>query len=246
MTRIKVWDIPTRLFHWSLAAAFLAAFIITQTVSDEDPLFAVHAILGLIIGFMVLLRIIWGFAGTRYARFSSFAFSPGEFARYMRDAFSQGGNRYTGHNPGSGYAVFLMLILLSGIVVTGLLGHRGGESFEELHEAIAYAMIAVVGAHLAGVLLHTIRHKENIVLSMVTGSKEGGESEGISSARPLAGAVFLLLTGLWTSGLFSAYDPGARQTVLPVVGTTVQLGETEGEEREREGHERDHHEDRDD
>lgn len=246
MTQIKIWDIPTRLFHWLLAAAFLAAFGIAQFVPDEDPLFSFHAVIGLVVGLMVLLRIIWGFTGSRYARFRSFAFSPGELAVYMKQSFSKEAKRYMGHNPGSGYAVFLMLVLLSGIIATGLLGQGGNESFEELHELFTYIMIAVVATHLSGVVLHTVKHKENIVFSMVTGNKDGGENEGISSDRPLAGAAFLLLTGLWTAGLFSSYDPNARQAILPVIGTTVQLGKIEAKEAEHNGHERNNHEDRDD
>lgn len=246
MTQIKIWDIPTRLFHWLLAAAVLTAFGIAQFVPDEDPLFSIHALIGLVTGLMVLFRIIWGFAGSRYARFNSFTFSPGEFASYIRDAFSGKGKRYMGHNPGSGYAVYIMLVLLSGLITTGVLGQGGNESFEELHELFAYVMTAVVAAHLAGVLLHTVRYKENIVFSMVTGNKDGGENEGISSTRPLAGAAFLLLTGLWTASLFSSFDPNTKQTILPVIGASIQLGEIEGSEEGHEGHQRNHHEDRDD
>ncbi|MBI5055320.1 MAG: cytochrome b/b6 domain-containing protein [Nitrospirae bacterium] len=234
MTRIKVWDVPTRLFHWLLAGAFLAAFGIAQFVSDKDPLFSVHALLGLVIGLMALLRIIWGFAGSRYAKFSSFIFSPGELTGYMRDAFSGKGKRYIGHNPGSGYAIFAMLVLLLGIVTTGLLS-QSGEIFEGLHEFFAYAMIAMVTMHILGVLWHTIRHKENITFSMVTGTKEGVQNEGILSARPLAGIAFLLLTGLWSAGLFTSYDQNTRQTVLPVIGTAVQLSENENKAEKHKG-----------
>ncbi len=246
MTHIKIWDVPTRLFHWLLAVVFLAVFSIAQFVPDEDPLFSVHALIGLVIGMMVFFRIIWGVAGSKYARFRSFTFTPGEFAGYIRDAFSGKGKLYLGHNPGAGYAVFLMLILLSGITATGLLGQGGNESFEELHELFAYAMIAAVAAHLSGVVLHTIRHKENIVLSMVTGNKEGEANEGISSARPLAGAAFLFLTILWTAGLFSSYEPSAKQTILPVIGATIQLGEIEDKGGEHEGGKHRHYKDNDD
>jgi len=246
MTRIKVWDFPTRLFHWLLAGAFIAAFSIAQFTSDKDPLFNVHAILGLVIGLMALLRIIWGFVGSKYARFSSFAFSPGDFINYMRDAFSGNGKRHIGHNPGSGYAIFAMLILLLAIVASGLLSQNGNEIFEDLHEFFAYAMLAIVTVHLLGVVWHTTRHRENIIGSMISGTKEGELNEGILSARPLAGITFLLLTGFWAAGLFSNYDPNTRQTALPVIGTAIQLGENEDEAEEHEGVHHDRQEDDDD
>lgn len=245
MTRIKVWDFPTRVFHWLLVVTFAAAFSIAQFTSDKDPLFHVHALLGLVIGLMVVLRTIWGFAGSRYARFSSFLFSPKDLIGYMRDAFSSKGKRYIGHNPGSGYAVFAMLVLLSGIVATGLLS-QAGKIFEELHEFFVYAMLAVVSAHVLGVIWHTIRHKENIAFSMVTGTKEGVQDQGIISARPLAGFIFLLLTGLWTAGLFNGYDPNSRQTTLPVFGTSIKLGESGDKAEKHEDRDHDHQKDDDD
>jgi cytochrome b len=245
MTRIKVWDFPTRVFHWLLVVTFVTAFSIAQFTSDEAPLFHVHALLGLVIGLMVVLRIIWGFMGSRYARFSSFVFSPKDLIGYVRDAFSGKGKRYIGHNPGSGYAIFAMFVLLSGIVATGLLS-QAGKIFEELHEFFVYTMIAVVTAHVLGVIWHTIRHKENIAFSMVTGTKEGAQSEGILSARPLAGFIFLLLTGFWTAGLFNGYDPNTRQTAVPVFGTSIQLGENEDKAEKHERRYHDHQKDDDD
>lgn len=246
MTRIKVWDVPTRLFHWLLAVTFLAIFSIAQFVPDKNPLFSVHALLGLVIGLMALLRIFWGFAGSKYARFSSFIFSPGDFNAYMRNALSGMGKRYIGHNPGSGYVIFAMLVLLVGIVATGLLSQNGNKIFEELHEFFAYTMLTIVTVHLLGVIWHTIRHKENITFSMVTGTKEGGLNEGILSARPLTGIAFLLLTGFWAAGLFSSYDPNTRQTALPVIGTVIQLGENEDKAEEHKGVHHDRQEDDDD
>jgi cytochrome b len=246
MTRIKVWDVPTRLFHWLLAGTFLTAFGIAQFVPDKDPLFSVHALLGLVIGLMALLRIFWGFAGSRYARFSSFIYGPGDFTGYMKNAFRGKEKRYTGHNPGAGYAVLTMLILLPAIIATGLLGQNGNEIFEGLHEFFAYAMLTVVALHLLGVVRHTIRHKENITVSMVTGTKEGGQGDGILSARPLAGIAFLFLTGFWAAGLFSSYDMNTRRTTLPVIGAAIQLGENEDEAKEHKGRNHDHHEDDDD
>ena len=88
------------------------------------------------------------------------------------------GRHYVGHNPAASYAAIAMLVLAVGIVASGLLMGRG-EFFEEVHGALAYAMLAVVVAHVCGVILHVVRHKENIVVSMFSGAKEGEEKDAI-------------------------------------------------------------------
>ena len=240
MNRILVWDFPTRIFHWLLALTFTASLAIGLFVSDENPLFAVHGILGLVAGLLVLFRIFWGFLGSKHARFRSFLFSPLDLYSYIREALGGKTIRYAGHNPGSSYAAFVMLFLLAGLVATGLLCQW--EFFEEVHGFFAYAMLVVVSAHLAGVILHTVKHKENITFSMVSGYKDGEANEGIPTGRPLAGAVFLVLTFYWIASLFSNFDQRSRQTILPFIGTTIQLVEVEGKIKERKGGKHNHHE----
>ena len=76
MRRTLVWDIPTRLFHWLFAGGFIAAAVIALGQSDDSPLFPYHGIIGLALGLMLVLRVLWGIVGTRHARFGSFAFGP--------------------------------------------------------------------------------------------------------------------------------------------------------------------------
>lgn len=244
MSRILVWDLPTRLFHWLLAVTFTVSLGVGLFVSDENPLFAVHGLLGLVIGLMVFFRIFWGLLGSKYARFSSFLFSPLELYSYIRAALGGKTTRYAGHNPGSGYAVFVMLFLLAGLVATGLLCQW--EFFEEVHGFFAYAMLVVVSAHLAGIIVHTAKHKDNITFSMVSGYKDGDANEGIPTARPLAGAVFLMLTFYWTVSVFSNLDQQSRQTTLPFIGTTIQLVEAQDKIKERRGGKHGHHGEDDD
>jgi cytochrome b len=241
-----VWDLPVRLFHWLLAGSFVGAFAIANLMDDESSLFALHMLLGGVMAFMVLLRVIWGFVGSRYARFGSFTFGPRALLAYLRGAVSGKGERHTGHNPGSSFAVYAMLGLALGLAVTGAGMSRGGKAFEELHEVLAWAMVAVVGAHVAGIVWHTVRHKDNIALSMVDGHKRGDPAQGIGSSHALVALAFLGLTGLWAGALYSGYDARSSQVTLPLVGKTIQLGEGEkGEKHGKSGdHGRDH--DRDD
>lgn len=229
-----IWDLPTRLFHWLITAGFSAAALIAFLSDDGNRWFPYHAIIGLVLGFMVVLRLVWGFAGTKHARFGSFLFSPGALASYLKRAVLGGGARYPGHNPGSAYATFAMLTLLLGISASGVLLSLGHHQFKEAHEVMSYAMIAVAGAHVVGVILHTIRHRENVAMSMVSGRKGREPSDAIVSARPIVAVIFLGLVGLWTLGLTRTYDAAARSTKIPVLGTSLSLGEG-GEHREHGG-----------
>jgi cytochrome b len=149
-SRVLVWDLPLRIFHWLLAGSFLLAWSIAVTADDESRAFAVHALLGLFIGALVAFRIAWGVIGTRYARFGAFANSPGALAAYLKGIIVGPEREFVGHNPASSYATYAMLALLAGLIGTGFLLGRGNESVEELHELLAHSMLAVVGIHVWG------------------------------------------------------------------------------------------------
>jgi len=101
---ILVWDIGVRLFHWSLVASFATAYF-TQADEYDLHLYAGYSVLGLL-----AFRIIWGFAGTRYARFSSFLFRPGVVLDYVRNMINLRPPRCLGHNPAGGVMILLLLL----------------------------------------------------------------------------------------------------------------------------------------
>jgi len=230
--RVLVWDLPVRLFHWMLAACFFGAFLIPNLIDDDSGWFALHMLLGATMGFMVLLRVVWGIVGTRWARFRSFVFGPSAVLKYFRGLFNAAGEPHTGHNPGSSVAIFLNLVLALAMVATGLLMSTGGEWVEEAHEILAWVFLATVGVHIAGVLLHTFLHRENIIGSMITGRKERDESEAIDSPRPVVALVFVVLTVGWASGLYASYDPATGAVTLPGTGQSIQILEAEEHEDE--------------
>lgn len=231
-----IWDIPTRLFHWSLAGGFLVAAFIALVLGDDSRLFPYHAIIGLIIGLMILMRLIWGVIGSRYARFSSFSFGYSAVKEYTQAILTGENKHYIGHNPAGAWAIFAMLFLLGGLTITGLLLSFGYEFVEDIHEFFANVMVFVVMLHILGVIAHVMRHRENIVASMVHGKKVADVEAGIQSSHFIAALVFCVVCVSWGYGLFSNYDSATQTTTLPVVGLTVQLGEIEGHAKAENNH----------
>ena len=225
MERTLIWDLPIRFFHWLFAGAFIVAAVIALGLGDDSPLFPYHGMIGLVLALMLAMRVIWGFVGSRYARFGSFIYSPMAVVRYLRDAAAGRGGRHAGHNPGSAYAIFAMLAIVAGLAVTGVMLGQGNEGVKEIHELLVYAMIGVAGVHVLGVVLHTLRRRENITAGMIHGHKNVPASVGIRSSHPVAAAVFLIALGAWATALVAAYDPATQSTTIPTLGTPVQLGD---------------------
>lgn len=235
MEKEKVYDLPTRVFHGVFAVLFLGAFGIAKLVDDESPLFSQHMILGTILFFVAVFRVFWGVVGTRYARFSSFPLSPVLLLTYFRDLLTTKGRRYFGHNPASAWATLVMIGLALGLGITGYLMSTGSkEAFEDAHELLANAFVLVVIAHVAGVVLHALRHRDQIVLSMVHGRKATVEGAApISRNRGLVAAGLAGIVAWLAFQLYGNYDPALSTTRL--FGVTLRLGEAErGEAAESE------------
>jgi cytochrome bd-type quinol oxidase subunit 2 len=145
---------------------------------------------------------------------------------YLISVMTNNSKRYLGHNPAASFAILAMLILIPGSVISGLL-MPGSEIFEELHEMLSFGLLAVIGAHLLGVLSHIVVHKENVVLSMLTGKKLAQENEGIPSAHSFVAFVLFVLVGGWSTALVKNYDFASKKLEVPVSGTVIQLGKSE-------------------
>ena len=180
---VQIWDLFVRIFHWSLVFAFLVAY-----VTEEDVL-SVHTLAGYVVISLVLLRLVWGVIGPRYARFSDFAYSPSKIRQFLVDTSKLRARRYLGHNPAGGAMIFLLIACLvltavSGLVVYGAADQAGplarlfveggesvGELFEEIHEFFANFTVFLVLIHVAGVMVESLIHRENLMASMITGKK---------------------------------------------------------------------------
>jgi cytochrome b len=111
---IRVWDPFIRIFHWSLVAGFAIAYLSGE---DEGML---HVYSGYVVGILISLRLVWGFVGTRYARFSQFLYSPGEVIEYLKGLRSGKPAHYLGHNPAGSWMIFALLFSLVMTTVSGL------------------------------------------------------------------------------------------------------------------------------
>lgn len=222
-----VYDLPVRIFHVLFAWLFVAAFLIAKTVDDESPIFSYHMLAGILLGLIVVLRLIWGFVGTKHARFTSFALHPRDLMSYLLGILSGSKRKWAGHNPASSWAAILMFGLALGLGLTGYLMVNGqGETFEDIHELLANAFLVVVLLHIAGVALHAIRHQDGIVLTMMNGHKGGvPATESIPSSQPVVALLFMVLVVSFSALLANNFD-GQNQT-LKMFGSTWQLGETE-------------------
>jgi cytochrome b len=212
--RILVWDVPTRVFHWLLAGSFAGAWLLSESERWRN----VHVGLGYAVLALVALRIVWGFVGTKHARFANFAFRPREALDYAKSLLAGRPRHYTGHNPLGGLGIVGLLVLAVATGVTGWLNYAGvgGEdAFEELHEAFATAWLVLVAVHVAGVLVGSLAHRENLPRAMVTGYKEGAPADAITRPHAVAG---LLVAGVaaaafaWGCGAFGTPPGGAGAT----------------------------------
>lgn len=237
-SRVLVWDLPVRLFHWLMVLSFAGAWLTAETERWR----LLHVTLGYTLGGLVAFRLLWGLVGSRHARFASFVRGPRAVARYLGAMLRGRPEHHVGHNPAGALAIVAMLGLSLLLVGSGwaLYNDLGGELFEDLHEAVAEIMLAIIAVHVAGVALASRLHHENLVGAMFSGRKPALPQDGIRSAwRSVAALMLVAVLGFWTWQWQQAPAGGGLAAVTaPADGATAAAGT-----RQRD-HERDH--DRDD
>ena len=189
--QIKVWDIGVRLFHWALVLFYTIAYL-----SEDIELIHVYA--GYVVLGLILFRVLWGLIGTKYARFSNFIYGKNAAFVYLKSLFTKKPKHYIGHNPIASWMILALLITIFLVAWTGLHlyadagkgplaeanvelnsvayadddGEQSESIWEELHEGLANLTLLLVCVHVAGVLLSSIIHGENLIRSMITGYKK--------------------------------------------------------------------------
>jgi len=179
MSRQRVWDLPTRLFHWALAGAIVAA-IVTGKIGGD--LIEWHGRSGLFILGLIIFRIVWGFVGSPTARFANFIRGPGAIKAYLKGEW-----KGVGHNPLGALAVLGLLALTAAQVFSGLFANDditfqgplaaliskdASDQSRALHSLVFYGLLAIVGLHVAAIAFYTRVKKESLVKPMLTGWKE--------------------------------------------------------------------------
>lgn len=219
-----VYDLPTRIFHWCFACLFLFAFIVAKNVDDESVVFAFHMLAGLLLGTLVVWRIYWGLAGSEHSRFRDLSLNPKDLISYSIGIFSRSKRRWAGHNPASSWSTVLMLLLASGLSISGILMGSGyKEEVEDIHELMANFFIIIVIFHVAGIAIHSWQHKDYIGLSMLDGKKELEENVACdqNTRKP---AAFFLLALITVTATYLVLNFNPSEGTLSLFGKTLTLG----------------------
>jgi cytochrome b len=166
---IKVWDPIVRIGHWLLVATIVLAWLTRRGWGNW------HEWIGYAALATLALRIIWGIRGPKTARFADFVRSPATTVEYARAMLSHREARFVGHNPLGGWMIVVLLLTVLLVGMTGWLYTTdrfwGVEWVETLHATLAEALLWLAGVHVAGVLLASYRHRENLIAAMLHGRK---------------------------------------------------------------------------
>jgi cytochrome b len=201
-TRVLVWDLPTRVLHALLAVAFVGAFAVVMLSPRRSPSFPLHMLLGAVAALVIVLRMAWGLVGSRYARFTSFAFVPR-------------GERRAGHGPTTSWAALTMLASVMGVALTGAMATVGLRSARHLHHVVAWCAVALVALHLSCVAVRALRGSGSIALDMLDGKQAAKPGRGLRSSHPIVALLFLALVGGAAFELVRSYDAARRTLRLP-------------------------------
>lgn len=208
MARILVWDWPTRLFHWALVACVIGAFI---TAKIGGKLMIWHGRIGLVILGLLVFRVIWGFVGSTYARFTRFVRGPEVIQAYLRGKW-QG----QGHNPLGAMSVLALLGVLilqaaSGLFANddiayegylyALVGNELSTRLTGIHHLLEKLLLMLVAAHLGAIAFHTYVRKHNLVRPMMDGHAEGRPDEAARGGgnAALIAAALIAGTAAWAA-----------------------------------------------
>lgn len=180
---VPVWDAPVRITHWVLVA-LLVALVATGLLGNE--LLEWHMRLGQAMIAVVAFRVLWGFAGSRNARFRTFVRGPRAVARYARSHLARAPEVHASHNPAGAWMVVLLLGSLLVQAVVGLFSNDGelyagplaervtqatSDALSWFHRRFWWAIVALAAVHVAAVIAYLVVLRENLVASMVRGAK---------------------------------------------------------------------------
>lgn len=234
---VAVWDPFIRVFHWSLVVA-VAIAALTGFVAGA-PWIDLHVWAGTAMAALIAARLVWGFLGGTYARFSSFVPRPVAVMAHVRAMLGGSGERHLGHNPLGALMILALIAAGLGLALTGVAAYGGvlksgpvafafsyatGRGFLEIHELLAWGLLGLVAAHVAGAMFESLRSRENLVRAMVTGRKQARSGDHEPPARramPLAATLAVAVVvgggGFGLSALAKREIPGVPTAALDPV-----------------------------
>lgn len=208
-TAPRIWDLPLRLFHWTLSLAVAVSLYTGLSGGFEEMDW--HQRSGYVVLGLIMFRLLWGFVGTRHARFGSFLRGPGAVLAWSRGALRRSPPESVGHNPLAGWNIVLLLLALGVQAVTGLfssddlfvegpLTHLVDSETVSLATSIhawgPWTIGVLVGLHLLALLVHRFAFGERIILAMITGRRRDAPADaGIQSQRLPAALVLAAAVG---------------------------------------------------
>jgi cytochrome b len=210
-----VWDLPTRVFHWSLVVLVVLSFV---TGRMGGTAMQYHEWGGAAILVLILFRVLWGVWGGTPSRFSSFVRGPRKVFAYARSLLGKSHERYLGHNPMGAWSIIAMLAVLLVQAVTGLFANDDiltegplyhlvskttSDWLTRIHHFNQNLLMALVALHLAAILYYWIAKRENLILPMITGRKRWPETVDMVPGNPVKAVVLVaMLTGIVYWGLY--------------------------------------------
>ncbi len=226
--RVLIWDWPVRVFHWLTVLCFAGAWL----SAESERWHLLHISLGYTLGGLVAFRLVWGVVGSRHARFSAFVRGPAQVRAYVASLLAGRPEHAVGHNPAGAWAIVGLLALIGGTVATGWASEYDlmPSGVDELHEALATGLMVLVGVHVAGVLLGSWLHRENLVGAMLSGRKRAAVDQGLKrSGGPVAGLLIAAVLGFWAWQWQAAPGPASGLGV-PGLSAPHRLGDDDGDE----------------
>lgn len=225
---LRVWDLPTRLFHWLLVLA--VAFGTLGGFFAPEWWLGLHVWSGYGLAALILFRIVWGFVGSEFSRIDSFAWPPRALIGHLRALMARRHEFFVGHNPAGSIMIFALAFVLVAIVASGLVALGGGEkqgplagfvSFEtghtarEMHEFLVFLLLGMVSLHVAAVVLESVLGPSNLIVAMIAGHKRLPADTEFPQQRPARPAAAAVAFGLLALAGGSA---GAALGTLPPLG----------------------------
>lgn len=227
---VQVWDLPLRIFHWTLVVAIAAAYVTAEFGGSEWARW--HGRIGAFVLALLVFRFVWGFIGTQHARFRSFVPTPARVAAYLSGRWQS-----AGHNPLGALSVIALLLLVAVQIVTGLFANddisfagplsdwvsKGtSDGFTGWHQRIFYVLAGFIGLHLLAILFYLLIRRSNLVSPMISGKKLLATDERVvAPPKQLAWRflVAVLIAAAVSLLAFRDAPPALAETIAPPAAT---------------------------